>query len=145
MVPENRLHLYMKKGKVGDDARAEERVEEWQNVNDAIKEFAKLFEELTGNDFEPWEREKKIQKKPQKFYPVDMDDGYDVRYGGLGLRQLDAAAVHCKLDPIVANFMKVLCGQEIYRYALMELGLDAPELPVAMLTNLHIKICEFLD
>ncbi|KAL8245421.1 hypothetical protein R6Q59_011679 [Mikania micrantha] len=142
MVPENRLHLYMKKGKVGDDARADERVEEWQNVNDAIKEFAKLFEELTGNDFEPWEREKKIQKRPHKIFPVDMDDGYDVRYGGLGLRQLGAAAVHCKLDPMVANCMKVLCGQEIYRYALMELGLDAPELPVAMLTDFHIKRCE---
>ncbi|KAJ0848594.1 putative NAD(+) ADP-ribosyltransferase [Helianthus annuus] len=142
MVPENRLHLYMKKGKVGADPRAEERVEEWENVDDAIKEFVKLFEELTGNEFEPWEREKKIEKKPQKFYPIDMDDGYDVRYGGLGLRQLGTAAAHCKLDPMVANFMKVLCGQEIYRYALMELGHDAPDLPMAMLTDLHIKRCE---
>ncbi|GKB99999.1 putative poly [ADP-ribose] polymerase 3, partial [Tanacetum coccineum] len=71
-----------------------------------------------------------------------MDDGYDVRYGGLGLRQLGTAAAHCKLDPFVANFMKVLCSQEIYRYALMEMGLDAPDLPVAMLTDLHIKRCE---
>ncbi|KAJ0670693.1 putative NAD(+) ADP-ribosyltransferase [Helianthus annuus] len=142
VVPENRLHLYMKKGKVGADPRAEERVEEWENVDDAIKEFVKLFEELTGNEFEPWEREKIIEKKPQKFYPIDMDDGYDVRYGGLGLRQLGTAAAHCKLDPMVANFMKVLCGQEIYRYALMELGHDAPDLPMAMLTDLHIKRCE---
>ncbi|KAI3688110.1 hypothetical protein L1987_81818 [Smallanthus sonchifolius] len=142
MLPDNRLYLYMKKGKVGADPRAEERVEEWKNVDDTIKEFVKLFEELTGNEFEPWEREKKIQKKPQKFFPIDMDDGYDVRYGGLGLRQLGAAAAHCNLDPMVANLMKVLCGQEIYRYALMELGHDAPDLPVAMLTDLHIKRCE---
>ncbi|KAI3828352.1 hypothetical protein L1987_02452 [Smallanthus sonchifolius] len=33
----------------------------------------KLFEELTGNEFELWEREK-IQKKSQKFYPIHMDD-----------------------------------------------------------------------
>lgn len=72
MVPENRLHLYYKKGMVGADPRAEERVEEWENVDDAIKEFANLFEELTGNEFEPWEKEKKIQKKHQKFYPIDM-------------------------------------------------------------------------
>nr|XP_043613995.1 protein ADP-ribosyltransferase PARP3 [Erigeron canadensis] len=142
MVPENRLHLYYKKGKVGADPRAEEKVEEWDNVDKAIEEFARLFEELTGNEFEPWEREKKIQKKLQKFFPIDMDDGYDVRYGGLGLRQLGAAAAHCKLDPMVANFMKVLCSQEIYRYALMELGLDVPDLPMAMLTDLHIKRCE---
>lgn len=65
-----------------------------------------------------------------------------MRYGGLGLRQLGAAAAHCKLDPLVANFMKVLCSQEIYRYALMELGHDAPDLPVAMLTDLRIKRCK---
>ena len=67
-----------------------------------------------------------------------------MRYGGLALRQLGTVAAHCKLDPFVANFMKVLCSQEIYRYALMEMGLDAPDLPVAMLTDLHIKICTFM-
>ena len=72
VVPENPLHLYYKKGKVGDDQNAEERLEEWENVNDALREFVKLFEEITGNEFEPWEREKKFHKKPLKFYPIDM-------------------------------------------------------------------------
>uniref|UniRef100_A0A7N0U785 Poly [ADP-ribose] polymerase n=1 Tax=Kalanchoe fedtschenkoi TaxID=63787 RepID=A0A7N0U785_KALFE len=141
-VPEKHLHLYYKKGKVGDDPGAEERLEEWEDVDRAIEEFARLFEEITGNEFEPWEREKKIEKKPSKFYPIDMDDGVDVRYGGLGLRQLGVAAAHCKLEPLVANFMKVLCSQEIYRYALMEMGLDSPDLPMGMLSELHLKRCE---
>ncbi|KAJ6817198.1 poly [ADP-ribose] polymerase 3-like [Iris pallida] len=144
MVPENRLHLYYKKGRVGDDPRAEERVEEWNNANDAVKEFVRLFEDLTGNEFEPWEREKKFEKKYLKFYPIDMADGFDVRYGGLGLRQLGAATAHCKLEPLVANFMKVLCSQEIYRYALMEMDMDSPDLPVGMLSDLHLKRCEEL-
>lgn len=38
-----------------------------------------------------------------------------MRHGGLGFRQLGIAVAHCKLDPKVANFMKVLCSQEIYR------------------------------
>lgn len=71
-LPEKHLHLYYKKGNVGNDARAEEQLVEWENVDDAITEFKRLFEELTGNDFEPWEREKKFQKKPQKFFPIDM-------------------------------------------------------------------------
>ncbi|KAK9122771.1 hypothetical protein Sjap_012373 [Stephania japonica] len=142
MVPENRLHLYYKKGRVGDDPGAEERVEEWENVNNGVKEFVRLFEELTGNEFEPWEREKKFQKKLSKFYPVDMDDGVDVRYGGLGLRQLGVAAAHCKLESQVASFMKILCGQEIYKYALMEMGLDSPDLPMGMLSDFHLKRCE---
>lgn len=50
-----------------------------------------------------------------------QDDGVEVRYGGLALRQLGAAAAHCKLDPVVASFMKILCGQEIYRYTRVEI------------------------
>ncbi|XP_016488915.1 protein ADP-ribosyltransferase PARP3-like [Nicotiana tabacum] len=142
MSPENRLHMYCKKGRIGDSIRADNKLEEWENVDDAIKEFARLFEELTGNEFESWEREKKIQKKHHKFFPIDVDDGVEVRHGALGLRQLGSAAAHSKLDPMVANFMKVLCSQEIYRYALMELGHDSPEVPIGMLTDLHLKRCE---
>ncbi|GMI92254.1 Poly(ADP-Ribose) Polymerase 3 [Hibiscus trionum] len=141
-VPDGNLHLYYKKGRVGDDPNAQERAEEWKDVDGAVKEFVRLFEEVTGNEFEPWEREKKFQKKPLKFYPIDMDDGVDVRAGGLGLRQLGVAAAHCKLEPTVASFMKVLCSQEIYRYALMEMDLDAPDLPMGMLSNVHLKKCE---
>ncbi|KAJ0008084.1 hypothetical protein Pint_30607 [Pistacia integerrima] len=126
------------KGKVGDDANAEERLEEWTNVDDAIKEYVRLFEDTTGNEFQSWEQEKKFQKKPLKFYPIDMDDGVEVRHGGLAMRQLGIAVTHCKLEPMVANFMKVLCSQEIYKYALMEMGLDAPELPMGMLLNVHL-------
>jgi poly [ADP-ribose] polymerase len=39
-----------------------------------------------------------------------------VRHGGLALRQLGVAVAHSKLEPLVANFMKVLCSQEIYKY-----------------------------
>ncbi|KAK8679759.1 hypothetical protein V6N13_145195 [Hibiscus sabdariffa] len=141
-VPDGALHLYYKKGRVGDDPNAQERLEEWKDVDGAVKEFARLFEEVTGNEFEPWEREKKFQKKPLKFYPIDMDDGVDVRCGGLGQLQLGVAAAHCKLEPMVANFMKVLCSQEIYKYALMEMDLEAPDLPMGMLSDTHLKKCK---
>ncbi|XP_030505783.2 protein ADP-ribosyltransferase PARP3 [Cannabis sativa] len=142
MVPENRLFLYYKKGKVGDDPNAEERQEEWENVDEALKEFVRMFEEVTGNEFESWEREKKIQKKPLKFYPIDMADGVEVRHGALSLRQLGIAVTHCRLEPLVANLMKVMCSQEIYKYAFMEMGLDSPDLPIGMVTDLHLKRCE---
>lgn len=57
---------------MGDDPNAEERLEEWENEKTAIKEFVGLFEEITGNEFEPWEREKKFEKKRLSFYPIDM-------------------------------------------------------------------------
>uniref|UniRef100_A0A0D9VGM2 Poly [ADP-ribose] polymerase n=1 Tax=Leersia perrieri TaxID=77586 RepID=A0A0D9VGM2_9ORYZ len=140
MVPENHLHLYYKMGPIGHDQMAEERLEDFgSRVNDAIKEFVRLFEEVTGNEFEPWERDKKFAKKSKKMYPLDMDDGVDVRHGGLALRQLGVAAAHCKLEPSVTFIMKQLCSQEIYRYALTEMGHDLPDLPIGMLTDLHLK------
>lgn len=72
MSPENCLHMYCKKGRIGDSIRADDKLEEWEDVDDAIKEFARLFQELTGNEFESWEREKKIQKKHHKFFPIDV-------------------------------------------------------------------------
>lgn len=39
-----------------------------------------------------------------------------MRHGGLGLRQSGVAVAHSKLEPLVGNFMKVLCSQEIYKY-----------------------------
>ncbi|CAL1403960.1 unnamed protein product [Linum trigynum] len=138
-VPDSKLHMYYKRGKVGDDPNAEERLEEWDSVDGAIAEFISMFEEITGNEFEPWEREKKFEKKRLSFFPIDMDDGVDVRHGGLGLRQLGSASLHTSLEPKVANFMKVLCSQEIYRYALMEMDMDAPDLPIGMLSDIHLK------
>ena len=73
IVPEKHLHLYYKKGPIGHDQMAEERVEDFgSRVSDAIKEFVRLFEEVTGNEFEAWEREKKFEKKSMKMYPIDM-------------------------------------------------------------------------
>ncbi|KAI5020504.1 hypothetical protein ZWY2020_045392 [Hordeum vulgare] len=140
VLPEEHLHLFYKKGPIGHDQMAEERVEDFGNrVNDAIKEFARLFKEVTGNDFEPWERENKFEKKSMKMYPLDMDVGFDVRHGGVALRQLGAAAAHCKLDPAISFLLKQLCGQEIYRYALTEMAQDLPDLPIGMLTDAHLK------
>lgn len=44
-----------------------------------------------------------------------QDDGVEVRHGGLALRQLGVAVANSKLDPLVANFMKILCSKGIYR------------------------------
>jgi len=71
-MPKGRLYLYFKRSRVGDDTNTQERRDQRTNVEEAINEFKELFEELTGNEFEPWEREKKFAKKHLKFYPIDM-------------------------------------------------------------------------
>ncbi|KAK1398596.1 hypothetical protein POM88_008459 [Heracleum sosnowskyi] len=53
----------------------------------------------------------------------------------IGLHQLGIAAAHCMLDPMVADFMKV-CSH------LMDMGMDAPDLPMGMLSDVHLQKCE---
>ena len=48
------------------------------------------------------------------FCGTAQDDGVEVRHGALALRQLGIAVTHCKLEPLVANFMKVICSQGRY-------------------------------
>lgn len=43
--------------------------------------------------------------------PCEQADGMEVRHGGVSFGQLGVAVMHGKLDPMVANFMKI---QEIY-------------------------------
>jgi len=71
-MPKGAIYLYYKRGRVGDRLHNSERLDEMDNPKAAVKEFVKLFQQLTGNEFEPWEREKKIEKKRNKFYPIDM-------------------------------------------------------------------------
>ena len=64
--------MYQKRGRIGDIERADDQLNERENIDNAITEFVKIFEEVTGNEFEPGEREWKFEKKPGKFYPLDM-------------------------------------------------------------------------
>ncbi|KAJ8769672.1 hypothetical protein K2173_005275 [Erythroxylum novogranatense] len=43
---------------------------------------------------------------------------------------------------MVANFMKILYSQEIYRYDLTEMAMDSADLPIGMLSNLHLERSE---
>ena len=71
-VLDKNFQMYYKKGNVGNDPMAEEQLVEWENVDDAITDLKRLFEELTGNEFEPWEREKILKKSFRSSSPVDM-------------------------------------------------------------------------
>lgn len=51
-----------------------------------------------------------------KFCAIFQAGGVDARAGGFGVRQLGVAASHTKIDPRVAQDLKVLMSQEIYRY-----------------------------
>lgn len=70
--------------------------------------------------------------------------GVDARAGGLGVHQLGIVAAHSQLDPRMVESLKILYSQEVYRFALLEMGIDAPDLPTGNLTEYHLQLCMFI-
>ncbi|KAL8486796.1 hypothetical protein ACS0TY_023473 [Phlomoides rotata] len=85
--------------------------DELEVKKDAIQEFKRLFLEKTGNALEAWERKKDFQKKPGRFYPLDID--YGVKDSSRK-KQLDFTSN--KLAPQLVELMKMLFIVETYRF-----------------------------
>lgn len=64
-------YVYRKWGRVGNDKIGGDKLEN-MSKSDAIREFKRLFLEKTGNSWETWEQKQDFQKKPGKFFPLDI-------------------------------------------------------------------------
>lgn len=56
---------------MGNDKIGGSKLEEFSK-EDAVCEFKRLFLEKTGNPWEAWEQKQNFQKKPGKFFPLDI-------------------------------------------------------------------------
>lgn len=66
-----RYYLFRAWGRVGTTI-GNNKIENMNNVSDAIAAFENLYLEKTGNH---WENRKNFVKKPGAFYPIDIDYG----------------------------------------------------------------------
>jgi hypothetical protein len=66
------IYLYVKEGRVGDRRGVKERLDVQDSPKAAVRGFTKVFEQLTGNKFEPWEKEKIFEKRRNRYFPLDM-------------------------------------------------------------------------
>lgn len=69
--------MFRKWGRVGNEKIGGNKLEE-MSKSDAIHEFKRLFLEKTGNPWEAWEQKKDFQKKPGRFFPLDIVLAYFV-------------------------------------------------------------------
>lgn len=69
--------MFRKWGRVGNEKIGGTKLEE-MSKSDAICEFKRLFLEKTGNLWEAWEQKKNFQKKPGRFFPLDIVLAYFV-------------------------------------------------------------------
>lgn len=126
-------HVFRKWGRVGNEKIGGIKLQEFSKT-DAIKEFKRLFLEKTGNSWEAWEQ-KKLQKQPGKFYPLDID--YGVNKDAQKTNKIKNAK--SQLAPPLAELMKMLFNVETYRAAMMEFEINMAEMPLGKLSKSNIQ------
>ncbi|KAL5796559.1 hypothetical protein ACOSQ2_001379 [Xanthoceras sorbifolium] len=126
-------YVFRKWGRVGNDKIGGSKVEEFSK-SDAICEFKRLFLEKTGNSWETWEQKQNFEKKPGRFFPLDID--YGVNRQVSKNKQTDADS---KLAAPVIELMKMLFNVETYRAAMMEFEINMLEMPLGKLSKNNIQ------
>ncbi|KAI3678826.1 hypothetical protein L6452_38129 [Arctium lappa] len=127
------FHVFRKWGRVGNEKIGGVKLEEMSKA-DAIQEFKRLFLDKTGNTWEAWEQ-KKLQKQPGRFYPLDID--YGVNKDSQPKNKVKDAK--SQLAPPLAELMKMLFNVETYRAAMMEFEINMAEMPLGKLSKSNIQ------
>ncbi|KAL8463686.1 hypothetical protein ACS0TY_034369 [Phlomoides rotata] len=126
-------YVFCKWGRVGSEKIGGHNLDE-MSKSDAIQKFKRLFLVKTGNTWEAWERKKDFQKKPGRFYPLDID--YGVKDPSMK-KQLDFTS--SKLAPQLVELMKMLFNVETYRAAMMQFEINLSEMPLGKLSKNNIQ------
>ena len=74
------------------------KLQEFDSIHDAVKEFKRLYEDKTGNR---WENRQHFQKVPGRFYPMDLDYGEVGHAGGVAGGHGRLAVGHAESQPII--------------------------------------------
>ncbi|CAK7346439.1 unnamed protein product [Dovyalis caffra] len=126
-------YVFRKWGRVGNEKIGGMKLDEMLK-SDAICEFKRLFLEKTGNPWEAWEQKKNFQKKPGKFFPLDIDYGVNKQVTKKARSDADS-----KLAPPLVELMKMLFNVETYRAAMMEFEINMSEMPLGKLSKNNIQ------
>ncbi|KAK9083399.1 hypothetical protein Scep_029870 [Stephania cephalantha] len=124
--------VFRKWGRVGNDNIGGSKLEDMSKC-DAIREFKRLFLEKTGNPWEAWEQ-KKFQKQPGRFFPLDID--YGVHKQVPKKQNLDLKS---RLARPLVELMKMLFNIDTYRAAMMEFEINMSEMPLGRLSKSNIQ------
>lgn len=84
------VYLYVKEGRVGDRRGVRQRLDKQESPQAAVRQFNKVFEQLTGNKFVEWERQKTFSKQRNKYFPIDMVSGDLLQYSTHSPRETES-------------------------------------------------------
>ncbi|GAB4830505.1 Poly [ADP-ribose] polymerase 1 [Ancistrocladus abbreviatus] len=126
-------YVFRKWGRVGNEKIGDSKIEE-MSKSDATEKFKQLFLEKTGNPWEAWVRKQNFQKRPGKFFPLDIDYGVNKQ-----MSKKNPDYEISQLTPALAELMKMLFNVETYRAAMMEFEINLCEMPLGKLSKSNIQ------
>lgn len=115
--------LTQKKGRINYDSFGFITEKQYMSINEAKREFMKIFSDLTGNEFGA----KNFEKKPGKYNLVKID--YDILN-----RELKNNNVQTKLSKPLYNLMEMVFSGNALRSTLLDFSLIFDDMPLG-------KIC----
>lgn len=123
--------LFRSWGRIGTRV-GDTKLDKYHSADSACEEFEKLFQEKTGNMFNGG---KPLQKKPGKYYPVEVDYDDDNK----AKNYKEASQVVSKLPKQTQELMKILFDIESMKQTMMEFELDLDKMPLGRLSKKQLS------
>nr|XP_053644979.1 poly [ADP-ribose] polymerase 1-like [Cherax quadricarinatus] len=106
------------------------KLEEFEDLNDAISQFQGLYEEKTGNQFTASE----FKKKPSFWYPLDIDYGQDEIEP-----KLQVAGSKSKLPKSIQELVALIFDVGTMKKSMLEFEIDVKKMPLGKLSKKQIQ------
>ena len=102
-------------------------LDKFKSKEDAIQRFEELYEEKTENQ---WQNRKRFKKKPNCYYPVDIDYG-----GDQPIPELDSKKSSSKLAKAVQDLICMIFDVQKMKEQMLEFELDLEKMPLGKLSK----------
>ena len=111
------MYLFRAWGRVGTTI-GRNKLDNYSNVNTVAGEFEHVYYEKTGNS---WSERKSAVKKPNRFYPLEMDYGGDDEDDAKGLASaVESSQVGSKLAKPVQDLVRLIFDIESMKRQMKE-------------------------
>ena len=126
-----KYYVFRSWGRVGTTIGGN-KVENFYEKADAVREFERLYKEKTGNR---WSKRHEFKKVAGRFYPLEMDYGQDNDQ----IKKLSVAESKSKLAKPIQELVSTIFDIESMKKALVEFEIDLTKMPLGKLSKKQIE------
>lgn len=126
----NKFYLFRAWGRIGTTIGGN-KLENFDSLHSAKREFCRLYEEKSGND---WENRANFVKVPGRLYPLDLD------YGEEDEAKLNIDLhIPSKLAKPVQDLIQLIFNVDNMKKVMLEFELDTEKMPLGKLSKAQLQ------